>query len=112
VTTEHTDTDRLERICNLVLRLNADDGLSPGALSGLQRLTQSALDASRTQRAAQETPVRRSYVRTTIEGGPCAQCGNKLRDHIAVTDSGVKNACPLAPEVCGCPRDNCTCDPG
>jgi hypothetical protein len=34
---------RAERICNLVLRLNADEGLSADALSGLQRLASAAM---------------------------------------------------------------------
>lgn len=35
--------DRAERICNLVLRLNADEGLSASALAGLQRMANAAL---------------------------------------------------------------------
>jgi hypothetical protein len=53
----HTDTDRLERICNVVLRLKPETkelhaALSHGTLSGLQRMAQAALDASRAERVA------------------------------------------------------------
>lgn len=80
MTTEHTDTDRLERIGKLVLRLNADEGLSPDALSGLQRLTQAALDASRAQRAAQETP---DAPEPPEETWNCSICGRS--NYVTVT---------------------------
>lgn len=35
--------ERAERICGLVLKLNTDEGLSAGALAGLQRLANAAL---------------------------------------------------------------------
>lgn len=55
---QHTDASRLERICNIVLQLQPESdsvGLRPNSLGGLQRLAQSALDASRADRSAVET---------------------------------------------------------
>lgn len=53
---KHTDTDRLERICTIVIRLAAETkephaALSIGTLNGLKRIAQAALDASRAERA-------------------------------------------------------------
>lgn len=48
-------------------------------------------------RPSQETGSEPRLAYTPRENGTagCSHCGNKLRDHIAITDGGVKNACPL-----------------
>jgi N-glycosidase YbiA len=55
----HDDTSRLERICNIVLRLSAETkephaAISAGTLNGLKRVVQAALDASRAERSSHE----------------------------------------------------------
>lgn len=52
---KHTDTDRLERICGIVIRLVAEyhephRAISMSTLNGLKRVAQAALDASRAER--------------------------------------------------------------
>lgn len=56
---KHTDTDRLERICGIILRLVPESQksepcayISMNTMNGLKRVVQAALDASRADRAA------------------------------------------------------------
>lgn len=67
---------RSERINGLVLRLNADEGLSPGALAGLQRLAQAAGGA------APEPPAEPDMLHPKIQALIAGQARLKLELHI------------------------------